>query len=163
MSKTEKVEAVPVSGRTRTDLADARDIKGQFAIGNRGGHPGRRNRATLAIEKVRLAILESWSTVGGNAKLKKLAKEDFPEYLRALARFMPRDTPIELMVPFIQVNPQIHADAATGFIAALEARSNGGAISTVMVLEALQENDVIQVVPVAKNGKANGKSNGHAK
>ena len=75
-------------------VASDRDSGGQFQPGCRPG-PGRpkgsQNKAALVKQK----ILECWDHIDGDERLADWAKENFGDYLKVVARLLPRNVEIE--------------------------------------------------------------------
>ncbi len=134
----EKVVAAPVlNNGHKGRLSNGRYIPGLAKLAGAGRPKGSLNKTTIDLREIRDSIVGTWNKAKGNEKLLALAKSDFLAYAKLVLPLMPRATEIHADVPFIGLNPLLHADAAVGFLAALERIAESGKLSQIAVLEAL--------------------------
>lgn len=134
----EKVIAEPVSKNGHKGrLPNGRYIPGLAKLAGAGRPKGSLNKTTIDLREIRDSIVGTWNKAKGNEKLLAMAESDFPAYAKLVLPLMPRATEIHADIPFIAINPQLHADAAVGFLAALEQIAETGKLSQIAVLEAL--------------------------
>lgn len=89
---------------------EIRDAGGRFTTGTAAGpgrKPGTPNQATADAKRVKAAILASWDEVDGPAILRQLAASDPAEYLRLIAKVLPKEYREELVSPDLDDRPLV--------------------------------------------------------
>lgn len=91
----------------------AREQRGRFGKGNRGG-PGRKpgpTPQTMTLERIKQAVIQSWSDVDGPKLLSDLAANDPRSYLRLVVGLLPREQVGESVVQqrlvFFKITPAV--------------------------------------------------------